>query len=148
MHIEVDQSGRIENLTQDSVLAFSNKVGYAIFIHRREKRRCYKVLQARYRELRHPDIRIFAAALFLLLREHLDKLEQITIDLEYPGYEGDIKGILLNYIRRIVPSFPKENIDFRSIGKRSKAHFRAYMAYKRKSSADRELKAEDLLSLL
>lgn len=148
MHIEVDQSGRIESLTQDSVLAFSNEMEQAIFIHRREKRRCYEVLKARYRELRHPDIRIFTAALFLLLRDHLDKLDQVTIDLEYPGYEGDIKGMLLNYIRRIIPSFPKDKIDFRGIGKRSKAHFKAYMVYKGEFSANREIKAEDLLSLL
>lgn len=32
MHIDVDQSGRIETLTQDSALGFSNSIAYGIFI--------------------------------------------------------------------------------------------------------------------
>lgn len=54
MRIEIDKSGRVENLTQDSVLAFSNKIFYSIFLNRREKRKCLQVLRQRYAFAAYP----------------------------------------------------------------------------------------------
>jgi hypothetical protein len=44
------------------------------------------------------------------------------IDKEYEGYENDIKGMLLNFIRRIDPNFDKNKIMFIRISKDSKVH--------------------------
>ncbi len=148
MHIEVDQSGRIGILTQDSALGFSNAVEYGIFIPRREKRRIFDVLRVRYRELRNPEFRIFAAAVFLLLRDYLDRIAHITIDLEYPGHEAAIKGMLLRHIRRIRPNFDKRQISFQSIGRKSPAHYKAYGIFSGKQPPDQTIRAEELLSVL
>ena len=66
INIEIDKSGRVENLTQDSVLAFSNGKTYSIFFHRKEKKKCFQVLQQRYGRLRNWYLKIFSALLFLL----------------------------------------------------------------------------------
>lgn len=148
MHIEIDQSGRIENLTQDSVLAFSNEIKFSIFIDRREKRKCYQILKERYQIAKNLVLKIFAASIFLLIRDYLDKLDGVIIDIEYPGREGDIKGMLLRQIWKIQPDFAKDKIDFLFLGKKSKAHFIAYGVYQEKIKPDREIKASEILSLL
>ena len=57
------------------------------------------------------------AAIFLLLKDHVDEQMHITIDKEFDGKEGEIKAFLIQHIRRVAPKFPKENIAFSSIGK-------------------------------
>ena len=148
MLIEADQSGRIENLTQDSVLAFANKASSSVFFHRREKRKCLIVLRRRYRVVKNWPLKIFSACLFLLIKDFLDEIDILIIDIEFSGREGDIKGMLLRHIRKIRPDFSKDRIQFQNIGKKSKAHIIAYKIYKREAGADRIIKAEDVLSLL
>lgn len=148
MHVEVDQSGRIEMLTQDSALGFSDSEAYGILIRRREKQKVFEVLRKRYAKLKRPELRIFAAAVFLLIRDHLDRIESFTIDLEYEGHGADIKGMLLRHIWKVHPDFPKEQISFRSIGRKSKAHFKTYGIFSGKQTPDRIVRAEELLSLL
>ena len=68
MHdIEVDQSGRTDVLTDDTVLAFSNGIQAAIFIPANVKRKCYRRLKAAGMRKRLIGIRLFAAGLVLLL---------------------------------------------------------------------------------
>jgi hypothetical protein len=148
MHVEIDQSGRIETLTQDSALGFSDSKTYGILIRRSAKRKVFETLRKRYTQLKRPELRVFAAAVFLLIRDHLDRLESITIDLEYEGHDADIKGMLLRHIRKVRPDFPKEQISFRSIGRKSKAHFKAYGIFSGRQTPDRIIHAEELLSLL
>jgi len=148
MHIEVDESGRVENLTQDSVLAFSNKIFYSVFLNRREKRKCLQVLRQHYGHLKNWFLKIFAALLFLLIKDFIDKIDNIVIDVEYSGRDSDVKGMLLRHIRKIEPSFPKDKIAFRNIGKKSKAHLIAYGIYKKKAKSSKIIKAEDILPLL
>lgn len=148
MHIEIDQSGRIETLTQNSVLAFSNTISYSIFVHRRIKRECLQILQQRYTKLSNWSLKIFAACLFLLIKNLIGKIEFIVIDIEYDGRDGDINGMLLRHIRKIQPNFSKNSIIFKSIGKKSKAHLVAYGVYQKRLKPNKIIKASDILSLL
>jgi hypothetical protein len=91
---------------------------------------------------------LFAAALFLLLRSHLNRLHLATIDVEYPGHEATIRGLLLNHIWRIQPDFSKETITFGHIGKKSRAHAKALAVYRRHEPPDLRVSARDLLALL
>ncbi|MEK9165255.1 MAG: hypothetical protein AAB525_00120 [Patescibacteria group bacterium] len=148
MHIQIDQSGRIESLTQNTVLSFANKISYSIFIHRREKRECLRVLNQRYSKLSNWPLKIFAACLFLLIQNFIDNIKFIVIDVEYDGRGGDIKGMLLRHIRKIKPVFSKDSIVFQSIGKKSKAHLIAYGVYKKQINPNKIIKAGDILLLL
>jgi len=58
----------------------------------------------------------------LLLEGQMHSIASLTVDVEYEGKEGEIKGLLLRFILKWVPGFPKEAITFRRIGKKSPAH--------------------------
>jgi len=72
----------------------------------------------------------------------------VTIDIEYHGHENTIQGMLLDYIWDLEPGFPKENIQFARIGKKSKAHERAYRIFRGEIPPDRVIKTKELLALL
>jgi hypothetical protein len=72
----------------------------------------------------------------------------LSYDVEYPGHEATIRGLLLNHIWRIQPDFPKETITFGHIGKKSKAHAKALAVYRRREPPDLRVSARDLLALL
>jgi len=155
MRVEVDQSGQIGKFNVDTVFAFSNQITYAIVLPARVKRQAYEHLKRTYRELRAPYLRLFAAGVFLLLRDHLDRLEHVVIDEEFTGHWAEIKGLLLGHIRRVRPDFPGEGLEWRRIGKRSLAHRRAYEIYrarrrrgKSRAQADRIIPLQELLALL
>jgi hypothetical protein len=149
MDIEVDQSIRIKD-AQDTVLAFSNTISRAIVIPAEVKRAAYTYLKTRYRIPKSPELKIFVVGLFLLLREHLSSELYITIDEEWTGEanEASIKGMLLNYIREVVPEFDKRQIRFARIGKKSGAHQKAYGVHRGKETPDYVATEKELLKLL
>lgn len=149
MHfIEIDQSGRTEKLNEPSVIAFANGIQASILIPTKEKREIYAVLNARFKKLHDIHLRIFVAAVFFVLKDHLKTLGHITIDREFDGRDGDLKGFLLLHIRKIVPGFPKEGISIQSIGKKSPAHDLAHKVFLGLQKADYTLKASDLLPIV
>jgi len=148
VQIEVDQSGKIGDTKIPTILAFSNDESFAILIPAVLKRECIHFLRNYYRRPRQPYMKMFAAALFLLLQEHLSKADMILIDIEYTGHEGDIKAMLLGLIRNRIPDYPGWRISFKQIGKDSSAHRKAYDTYTNRARADRIIKAEELLCLL
>ncbi len=129
MRIEVDQSGRIGDTKVPTVLAFSNQIRKFIFIPAPVKRECVQRLRRRKKFSPSTYLELFAAGLFLLLKEDLSQLTAIIIDIEFVGHEDALRGMLLRHIRKRDPSFPKDRITFRRIGKRSRAHALAYGVY-------------------
>lgn len=146
--VEVDQSGKIGDTRVPTVLAFSDGESRAILISAMVKRECYAYLRKRYRALRQPHMKVFAAALFLLLQDWLADLSLIVIDTEYTGQEAIIKGMLLEHIRTIVPDFDSEAITFREVGKKSPAHRKAITTYRRRAEPDYTVKSEEMIALL
>lgn len=148
MHIEVDQSGKIERMNVDTVLAFSDGKSAAVLIPAEVKRVCLQALRREGRPKVSIVLRIFAVGLFFLLQDVLEKVTLVTIDQEYPGREGDIRGMLLRLIWASGREFEKERIVFGQVGKNSAAHFKAYGVCKGFQKADRILIAEDILTLV
>ncbi len=148
MQIEVDQSGKIGDTKVPTALAFSNEDSYSILIPATVKRECLGFLRARYRKLRQPYMKLFAAALFLLLKQHLSRLDLVIIDEEYTGHEGAIKGMLLNYIHSVDSGFQSEAITFGRIGKQSPAHHKAYAVYTGDAEPDHQVSSDELTVLL
>jgi hypothetical protein len=148
LRIEVDQSGKIEKMNIDTVPAFSDGKSVAVLIPAEVKRVCLQALRRGDRRKTAIVVRIFAAGLFLLLEDVLEEVTLVTIDQEYPGWEGDIKGVLLRLIWASGKRLEKERIVFRQVGRKSSAHFKAYGVYKGFQKADRILTVEEILALI
>lgn len=144
-HVEVDQSGRIEYTRHDTVLAFSNGISYSILIPRAVKRNCINELRRRGLSGTTFYIRLFATALFLLLKDYIGDLERITIDTEFPGREPQIKEHLINLLRRSGYPVEAHQIEFRSVGKQSPAHKLALATFRGNREPDLRIGEEDLL---
>ncbi|OGL77797.1 hypothetical protein A3J43_04300 [Candidatus Uhrbacteria bacterium RIFCSPHIGHO2_12_FULL_54_23] len=139
MHIEIDQSGKIEDTSHDTVVAFSNDVNHSVVMRARDKRRVEAIFR-RMGKRRVFMYKLFAILVFLLIKPYLARIDVMVIDTEYPDWEHLIKDYLLRLIRRVRPSFDARRISFRSVGRHSGAHAiangtaRGEMAYGREAS--------------
>jgi len=148
MRVEVDQSGKVEQTNQDTVLAFSNHIKRAILVPRGEKRKLIKSLRERGMNGKVFYPRIFCSALFLLLEPHLFELNEIVVDDEYTGKTRLIKNLLSNIAHRQnkPPIAPK--ISFGHVGKKSSAHILAWEARKDSKLVSKKIKARQILQLI
>ncbi len=147
-NIEVDQSGKMGDLAVHTILAFANDIEYAILIPARVKRAIIQELRAWGKSKIRAMLQLFAAGLFLLVRDSLGEVEQIAIDTEYTGYDMDIRSMLLNHIWRVDPTFDKGQLVFRRVGKKSPAHKRALASYQGKQGANRRIGERELWAIL
>ena len=128
MYIQIDQSGKVENTSANTVIAFSGKKPKSILIDRREKRILREVFRKRGKG--HVFIfKTFAILIFFLIKDDLSDIQHITIDLEYPGKDPLIKDYLLREIRKH-RSFDRRDIVFLKIGRKAKAHELAINVYR------------------
>ena len=131
MKIGIDQSGKIENTNRLTIIACSNKANKSLLITARDKR----AIQSVFRKIGQPKIfvfKLFAVAIFALIKDDLKKIDQIIIDREYIGYENLIKQFIQEVAQKNNNEIAKEDIHFRSIGKKSRAHRVAIEAFLRK----------------
>src|SRR3989344_5097556 len=136
MKVEVDQSGKIEDTSKLTVLAFSNDKTGAIILSAKDKRR----LQEKFREVGAPRLfvdYVFSSLLILLLKSL--KSTKVVVDLEYPGHT-EINESLVKLKVDV-------DIEWRSIGKSSKAHDIAYKVYCGKLKIGKRVKAEQIWRL-
>jgi len=144
-HIQIDQSVKIEQTQANTVLALSDGIERTLLISAQVKRTCQQTLRARGIKPGMIALRMFAAGLVLLLEDQIEHVGSVTIDTEYTGKEGEIKGLLLRFVLRWVPDFPKGAINFRQIGKRSRAHTLAWETHQGWREPDRRVTLKELL---
>ncbi|MFN8490016.1 MAG: hypothetical protein U0350_20685 [Caldilineaceae bacterium] len=145
MHVEVDQSGKIGKTNEDTVLAFSNSKHYAILIPKSVKQQCVRILREQGLPAQELYIRFFAIGLYFLLRRHIQQLNVVLIDMEYPGLEAIIKQRLYNLFRRAGVYLNPSQVAFGFIGKKSEAHRIALATFQRKQPPDLILTVKDIL---
>lgn len=75
VRVEIDQSGKIEATNVNTALAFSGPITGTLLIPAVEKRVCLQRLRGREKSGRAWYLKVFAAALYLLLREHLMRID-------------------------------------------------------------------------
>jgi len=148
MCIEVDQSGKVEVLTVDTALAFSDGIAASILVPATVKREVYQRLKARGVKRKIIIVRMFAAGLFLLLVDHLESIETMVIDVEYEGWDAEIRGVLLAHIREVSPCVHKDQIVFGYVGKKSRAHKAALAVFRKTREPRKRMTARELLNLL
>jgi len=146
--VEIDQSGKMDNLARDTILAFSNDIQHAIRIPAVAKRNLVQYLRQKGKSRTRAAILLFSAALFLLLRDALERIDQIVIDVEYEGYEDEIKGWLLSRIYQVDSGFDKARVRFQRVGKKSPAHRRAVAVLRGQEPPDQVITEQALLSVL
>ena len=145
--IEVDQSGKIENTSRDTAIGFSNDISGSVIIQAKDKREIQEIFRKSGKS-RIFVYKLFAILIFLSIRKHLNKINQIVIDEEYPGKSYLIKNYLSQEIERIKPDFPVNNIVFNRIGKKSKAHYIAYGVATKRRPPDKIIKIKDTLRFI
>jgi hypothetical protein len=145
--VEVDQSNKVEN-SGDTFLAFSNEISWSIKVPFRVKQAALQALRDQGKPSKRAKLLLFAACVFLLLEDHLDQLQRITIDNEYDGRESDVKSFIFEYIKRQHPRFRIETIDVRSIGKKSNAHYLAWTAYTGRGRVDKTISEKELVAVV
>ena len=97
MHIEVDMSGKIEDLRQDTIIAFSNSEQFSVLLPKKIKQELFQEFRSKFRQLR---FRIFAICLYYCLEGYIKDKELIIIDAEYEGKDAEIKTCLIPLIRK------------------------------------------------
>ena len=145
--VEVDQSRKIEQ-SGPTVLAFSDGISHAIVIPSSVKTQALRALRDRRKPRKEARILLFATCLYVLLKDYLDQLERVEIDIEYPGKDADIRASLLRLIWRKAPAFEPEKIIFRRVGKRSPADKKARAVREGKDKEYRKITLEELLGLI
>lgn len=142
MIYKIDQSGRVEYTSHDTVVTFSNGKKKAILIKAAEKR----ILQERFREIEKIKIfplRVFALMIFLLLKK--EPFEEVIIDTEYTGRGDIIKNYLLHDFKRAGREIDPLSIHFQRIGKNNEAHWHGYYVFNGTRKAEMNLTAKEVL---
>jgi hypothetical protein len=144
-HVEIDQNIEVEQTNQPTVLAFSNGIHGTILIPAEVKRACQRALRDRGVASGMIMSRIFVAGLVLLLENQTQNIASVTIDPEYEGREGQIKGLLLRFVGKWKPSLSGDAIAFRPIGKKSAAHKWAWETHRGECRPDHIATLAELL---
>src|SRR3990167_4299054 len=110
MQIYVDQSGKVEYTSQDTVIAYSNAKRKSLVIRAEEKRK----IQQMFREAGKPTIfafKTFALLVYLLIRDDVMDIGTVMIDREYVGKEWLVKQVLPHLWRKPGVSIKKGPIE-------------------------------------
>lgn len=138
---EVDQSIRIEELTDDSIIAIANKENcFSVKLSTKSKQQLYRYYKNLGKSKKFgPDV--FSAATVAAIRLSGFRVPELVIDIEYPGYELGIRKILVRH-------FSKMLVYFGVIGKKSPAHFVAYGVHVKKRKHDAVVTDKDVLKII
>ena len=148
MQVEVDQSGKVGQTNKVTVLAFANGVQRSVLLPGTQKRKVLEVIKRRRPEWSSAlvHVYVFSVLVYLLIKDHTQKLSLVIIDREYLGHEGVIKNRILTLCRKRGLVVHKDQIVFANIGKKSPAHKLAWRVYNRLIDPDQVLSAHDVLA--
>lgn len=126
---QVDQSGRLED-ARTTVWAYADGESRTLSMSASVKRKAFAVLKDRQITGVRALVRVYTAALVLLLKEAIAIPGTVVeLDREYPGYDADIKGMLLRKLRQAGSRVSAKAIVFANIGKKALAHDLAWKVY-------------------
>ncbi|OGC92369.1 hypothetical protein A3D85_00295 [Candidatus Amesbacteria bacterium RIFCSPHIGHO2_02_FULL_47_9] len=142
MVVEVDQSGRLEHLDTDTVIAFANGESGAVLIKVSVKRQIVQSLKRTI--IPHDQLMplLFAVVVSLLVKG-LNRQMILEIDEEYTGKNKFIEQALI----KMLGARWEGEVRFRLIGKESPAHKLAWEVHRSdlKKRGVRKLKLEEIM---
>lgn len=138
---QIDQSGKIEQTSKNTVLCLANSSWDTVLIRARTKRQIQEIFR-RNGQIRNYVLFTFCAGLSVLIKRNLH-IGQVTIDREYFGKEPVIKELILKMLKdeKIVP-----DIYFALIGKQTHAHYLAKLVADKKKKSKIILKGSELIA--
>ena len=131
MAVEIDQSGKLEQLDTNTVVAFSNKKAGVVYLKAGTKRKIVQYLRTTLILRKDVYPILFAMVIFLLV-ESLDKNSTLIIDEEYTGKNEVIKETLEKLLVKRHGKKWQGIIRFDQIGKHSPAHTLAWKTHRQK----------------
>lgn len=135
-YAEVDQSGKIEQLNLDTVVALSNDRQFSVMIPKKVKKDLFVKYKGRLPGLKY---KLFSIALFECLKDLINLESKIVICKEYTGHELLLKAQIAQLLDAAGLIVGKKAIRFSEIGKRSPAHTLALSVLRKDQKADRIL---------
>lgn len=143
MQYQIDQSSKVEQTNQPTIVAVSNGKRKSIKISAVEKQRLLK----QFKFFDYPKYtyiyRIFAGLIFLLIKD--ESFKSVEIDVEYSGHENTVKNIVIQLLRKYRKPIPV--ISFGLIGKKSNTHKAAIAVLRGREKPTRIVKAKEVLLL-
>lgn len=141
MAVEIDQSGRVEDLGTGTAIAFSNGKSAALFISAGVKRRLIVYLRRNsFIPAKDLPAVIFSVLIYMLIAEF--RIEVLKIDEEYTGKNLIIEETLRKlFVRHRVKKI--QDIRFVRIGKQSPAHIFAWRVHRSKGRLRKTKKASE-----
>lgn len=130
MSVEIDQSGKVEQLNTHTVVAFSNGQQGAVYITASTKRIIYLSLSEFLISRAEFNATFFAILIFFAIRDK--KLNCLVIDEEYTGKDAVIREKLEDLFKNNDLKVPE--IRFGLIGKLSPAHRLSWKIHKKKQN--------------
>jgi len=140
MQIEIDQSGKIEQTSLDTVIALTNSISYTLLFKKKDKRQLEKYCR-KFRLRKIYSVIVFANLISLTIKKSKVK-KSILIDTEYIGYNNFIKKIIQNKLGKDCPT-----IKFGYVGKESKSDDLARKVAKSKIKPNHTTNSEEIFRL-
>ena len=140
MQLEVDQSGKFEQLNTHTVVACANEESAVIRIYASAKRKLIQQLRRSLVPRKDLIPIIFSALVFLALKQLKQFPAIIVIDEEYPAKEDIVRESLKKLINKHTQNKWQGYIRFKRIGKSSPAHKLAWQTHR----AKRTIKAHNV----
>jgi len=139
MKKQVDRSGRLED-ARATVWAYADGGSRSLLMPAAVKRKALAVLKRRDISGARALLRVYTATMFPLLKDVVTARGIIIeLDREYPGYDADIKAMLLRKFRRNGLRVSEEAITFGNIGKLAEAHRVAWQTFVGRKEPDHKL---------
>lgn len=139
MKKQVDQSGRLED-SRATVWAIANGDSQSLSMPAAVKRKIFAVLKRQGFTGAQALIRVYCLAMFIMLKDMITAHGiVIELDREYPGYDAEIKSMLLRRFWNAGLKVSEEVITFGNIGKQSVAHDVAWKVYVGRKEPDQKL---------
>jgi hypothetical protein len=145
MKIEIDQSGRVEYTTHDTVVGDS--CGNAVWISNKNKR----AIQTLYRDIGKPRkfaIELFACLVALTIQKTYSEGNKYLIDTEFEGRMDIIMSYTHIFLRRLGYRTDRFNIHSGYIGKKSSAHETAHHIFSQKKKPLPKVAQKEITRLL
>jgi hypothetical protein len=123
MSYQIDQSGKIEQTSLDTIVALSNGKRYTVLLPKKIKR----LLLEEFRIRKKPRSFIFDSfsALIAIILSNIKPTSTVFIDKEYFGNEDVIKAKILEYLKKLSGTKFIPEIEFTLVGISSPAHLLA-----------------------
>ena len=129
MKKQVDQSERLED-SRATVGAYANGESRSLAMPSTVKRKAFAELKRRHITGARALVRVYTAAMLILLKEIVATPNTvIELDREYPGYDADIKAMLLRKFGRAGIAVDSTTIQFANVRKKAKAHHAAWRVF-------------------